>query len=231
MDSTLWSAIIGGAIAVLLFVGGLVAGALKDRATARAAAVDQSRAAVQDLVRAAFDVQMALALIEAHWRDKQTKTAVIARSFFQVLGGYREDRILQSAATGLHSVIEWRRAADVAEEAIITRPLSRLTAAAAQIAMLDDAELRAASSDVTDAIVNLMTAYEQGRRGNRDSAAAQLETAMGRLGAAARAYDGRTRAPEPVRRRGHRFRRPAAAQQLSISSLQAASVRRGSMCR
>ncbi|MGW3127057.1 hypothetical protein [Streptomyces sp. NPDC001123] len=192
MDSKIWAAVIGGAATLVVYIAGLVTSHLKDRATRRSTATSNARAAVQDLLRAALDTKAALAVWEARWRDKSSITVALGRSVAQLLAGYRDDRIFHGAADGLGSAMAWRRASDAAEEALVTGPLSRMAAAAAQVAMLDDAELREASTAVTDALGKLVAAYGEGPKSRgRAKADRAVDEAVGQLSAAARAYKGR----------------------------------------
>jgi hypothetical protein len=194
VDSTIWAAIIASVGSLIIFTAGGAATSLRDRAAGREATAAQARTAVQELVRAALDLQGAMALWETRYRDKRSMVSAIARSLAQMLAGHAEDRTFRGAAEGLGSAMAWRQATDAAAEAIVMGPMSRMTAAAAQIAMLNDRELRMASSAVTDAMGKVVTAYaDRPRRGVRESAARELEEAIGRLGEAARAYDGRPR--------------------------------------
>ncbi|WP_328746394.1 hypothetical protein OHT57_12675 [Streptomyces sp. NBC_00285] len=192
MDSKIWAAVIGGAASLVVFVAGLAAGHFKDSASRRAAAADKARAAAQELLRAAFDTKAALAIWEARWRDKRSIVATLGHSFAQILAGYRDDRIFHGTADGLASALAWRRASDAAEEALVTGPLSRMAAAAAQTAMLNDAKLREASTAVTDALGKLVTAYaEKPKSPARIQADRDVDDAIGRLSHAARSYKGR----------------------------------------
>ncbi|MFI2202666.1 hypothetical protein ACH47Z_18175 [Streptomyces sp. NPDC020192] len=194
MDSTIWAALIGAAASVAIFIAGAWASTLKDRAKDRATAAAEARTAVQELMRAALDVKASLAVWETRWRDKRSTASVLARSFAQLLAGYAEDRAYRGMAESLGSAIAWRSAVDAAEEAVVTGPMSRMAAAAARIAMLDDAQLREAATAVTNALGQLVSAYAD-RPGSdaRTCAERDVDEAVGRLGEAARAYDGRPR--------------------------------------
>ncbi|MEU6071827.1 hypothetical protein ABZ864_47250 [Streptomyces sp. NPDC047082] len=192
MDSTIWAALIGAAASIVLFVGGAAASTFKDRAADRTAASNAARAAVQELMAASLDVKAALAIWETRWRDKRNIASALAQSATQILAGYAENRVYRGAAEGLSSAMAWRRAADAAEEAIVTGPLSRMAAAAARIAMLDDPALREASTAVTDALGRLVEAYsERARSAARQQADSAVDEAVARLGEAARSHDGR----------------------------------------
>ncbi|MER6432100.1 hypothetical protein ABT272_30910 [Streptomyces sp900105245] len=192
MDSTIWGALIGAAASLAVFVSGAWVSSLKDKATDRAAAAKEARAAVQTLIKAAFDVKAAMTIWDVRRRDRRTPASAWLVSFAQVMDGFNEDRVYRGVAEGLGSAMTWRRAEDAAEETVVTGPLSHMTAAAAQIAMLDDAELRRASTEVTDALGQLVATYtERARSGARAEADNRLEAAIGRLGDAARAYTGR----------------------------------------
>lgn len=192
VDSKIWAALIGGAATLLVYVAGLVTSHLKDRATRRAAARDKARAAAQELLNAALDMKVALAVVDARRRDHRSLAGPLARSFAQLVAGYREDRMYRGMADSLGSALAWRGAADAAEEALVMGPLSRMTAAAAQTVMLDDAELRAACAAVTDALGKLMSSHQgKPRSAARTEADRAVDEAIGRLGDAARAYKGR----------------------------------------
>lgn len=193
MDSTLGSAIIGGAVTLAVFVAGGVAGAAKDRAAGRDAAKKEARAAVEDLLRAALDIQITLAVLGVRRRDFRSRYTVMARSIVQFAAGHLEGHPIRGAAEGLDSAMSWRNGVDIADEAAAVEAVSRLNAAAAKAAMLEDQLLRSATSAVTDAVGNLMRTWEaKPTSATRRRAVAQLETAVGDLGEAARAYDGRT---------------------------------------
>lgn len=183
---------IGGAVSLAIFMAGQATTTRKEKAARRTAAAGKARDAAQELLRAALDTKAALAIWEARWRDKRSIAATLTRSFAQILAGYRDDRIFHGAADGLASAMAWKGAVEAAEEAVVTGPMSRVTAAAAQIAMLNDAELRAAATAVTDALGKLVTAYaEKPKSTARIKADKELDRAVGNLGDAARAYDGR----------------------------------------
>lgn len=175
-------------------MGGAFANILKDKATDRATAVKEARAAVQELLRAALDVKAALVIWETRWRDKRSTASALARSVAQLLAGYAEDRAYRGMAEALGSAMAWRNAVDSAEEAVVTGAMSRMAAAAARIAMLDDAPLREAATAVTNALGELVGAYAQ-KPGSRVRVQADraVDEAVGRLSDAARAYDGRPR--------------------------------------
>ncbi|MFF4252276.1 hypothetical protein ACFY1L_13805 [Streptomyces sp. NPDC001663] len=192
MDPKIWAAAIGGIATVIGVVVGLVASHFKDRAARRATAASNARVAVQELLRAALDTKAAMAIWETRWRDKRTIAGALAHSITQILAGYRDDRVFHGAADGLASALAWRRASEAAEEALVTGPLSRVSAAAAQLAMLNDDELRAASTAVTEALGELVGAYmEKPKSDARTRADRALDEAIGRLGDAGRAYRGR----------------------------------------
>lgn len=193
MTTPIWAAVIGGVVSLAIFLAGQATTSRKEKAARKAAAAGKARDAAQELLRAALDTKSALAVWEVRWRDKHSIAAAMARSFAQVLAGYRDGRIFHGAADGLASAMAWRGASDTAEEAIVTGPMSRVAAAAAQIAMLGDAELRAASTAVTDALGNLMTAYSaKPKSAARAKADEELDEAVGKLSDAARAYGSRS---------------------------------------
>ncbi|MFD9659022.1 hypothetical protein [Streptomyces mirabilis] len=108
------------------------------------------------------------------------------------MAGYAEDRPFHGAAQGLGSAMAWRRAADAADEAVITGPMSRVTAAASRIAMLNDAALRKASAATTEALGKLMATYAGSPKSTaRAKADKELDEAISQLAEAARAYSGR----------------------------------------
>ncbi|MFF0127319.1 hypothetical protein ACFYTG_16555 [Streptomyces mirabilis] len=199
MTAPIWAAMIGAAVSLAIFIAGQATTSRKEKAAREAAAASKARDAVQELLRAALDTKAALAIWEARWRDKRSIAVTLGRSFAQMLAGYRDDRIFHGAADALASAMAWRRSSDAAEEAIVTGPMLRVAAAAAQIAMLNDAELRAASTGVTDALGNLLTAYsEKPKSAARTKADRELDEAVGRLSDAARAYGRRpTRGRSP----------------------------------
>ena len=195
MDLTIWAAVIGAVASVLVFVAGGVASTLKDRAADRQMAISDARLAVQELLRAALDVKATLAVWEARWKDKRAIAGALGHSVAQILAGFAEDRAFRGMAEALGSSMAWRRAADTAEEAVVTGPMSRMAAAAARIAMLDDPELRAAATAVTDALGTLVGTYsEKPTSPARRRAETEVDEACGGLAAAGRAYDGRPRA-------------------------------------
>ncbi|MGW1988449.1 hypothetical protein ACWCPJ_39470 [Streptomyces collinus] len=194
MDSTIWAALIGAAASVALFAGGAWASTLKDRAQDRAKAAEEARTAAQELMRASLDTKAALAIWEARWRNKTATASVLARAIAQMLAGLAEDRTYRGLAEGVGTAMVWRTAVDAAEEAIVTGPISRMAAAAARIAMLDDVQLREATTAVTEAFGELVGSYSK-KPGSpvRVRAERGVDEAVGRLSEAARAHDGRLR--------------------------------------
>lgn len=194
MDAKVWVAVVTAVTSIAIFVGGQLFTGLKDKATRRSAAVGEARSAVRELIQAALDVKLALAIWETRWRDKRTIVSALARSVAQLLAGFEEGRVYRGVAEGLGSALAWRRTADVAEEAVLTGPASRMAAAAARIAMLSDVELREASTAVTDALGSLVAAYsEKPKSATRARADRDVDEAIGRLGDTARSYKGRPR--------------------------------------
>ncbi|MER8030747.1 hypothetical protein ABTZ78_17510 [Streptomyces bauhiniae] len=194
MDS-IWSAVIGAGITALIFIGTQVATVLKDRKNDRASAAADARAAVRELVQAALEMQYALAAWDVRRRDSHGIASVIARSVAQILAGMAEDRAYHGMANGLDSAMTYRKLMDDAAEAVVTGPVSRMSAAAARIAMLDDAQLRQASTKVTDALGALLDSYTGRNRDARSAAESAVGEALGTLTDEARAYDGRPRTP------------------------------------
>ncbi|MGV9427051.1 hypothetical protein ACWDO7_22545 [Streptomyces sp. NPDC003656] len=193
MDST-WSALIGAVASLIVFVGGAVASTLKDRGKDRAQAVTDARAAVQDLLQAAFETKAMLATWEARWRDKRGIASAVVRSAAQVVAGLTEDRVYHGMAQGLESAMAWRREVDAAAEAVVIGPGSRMAAAAARIAMLEDHHLREAAAATTAAIGALMSAFgEKPSSTARTEAEQALDEALVQLSDAARSYNGRPR--------------------------------------
>ncbi|MFE7856030.1 hypothetical protein [Streptomyces sp. NPDC057403] len=194
MDAKIWAALIGGAATLIVYVAGLFTTFLKERATRRASARDKARVAAKDLLNAALDLKVALNIVENRRRDRRSLAAPLARSIAQLIAGYHEDRKYTGIADGLGSALAWRGSADAAEEALLMGPLSRVTAAAAQAAFLDDDELRAATAAVTEALGKLMST-PAGRRHSvaRAQADREVDEAIGRLSSAARAYTGKKR--------------------------------------
>ncbi|MEU0820636.1 hypothetical protein [Streptomyces mirabilis] len=192
----IWAAVIGGIVTLAIFLAGQATTSRREKTARKAAAASKARDAVQELLRAALDTKAALAIWETRWRDKRSIRVTMTRSFAQILAGYRDDHIYTGVADGLASAMAWRGASDAAEEAIVTGPMSRVAAAAAQIALLNDAELRGAAAAVTTALGNLMSAYaEKPKSAPRAKADKDLDEAVGKLADAARAYDGRPARP------------------------------------
>ncbi|MFE4824064.1 hypothetical protein ACFRFU_48540 [Streptomyces sp. NPDC056704] len=192
----IWAAVIGGIVTLAIFLAGQATTSRREKAARKAAAASKARDAVQELLRAALDTKAALAIWETRWRDKRSIWVTMTRSFAQILAGYRDDRIYTGVADGLASAMAWRGASDAAEEAIVSGPMSRVGAAAAQIALLSDAELRAASTEVTNALGKFVSAYaEKPKSAARAKADKELNEAVGKLAKAARAFEGRPARP------------------------------------
>lgn len=201
MDSTLWSALIGGAVAVTLFIAGGVASSAKDRAAAREVAQREARKAAEELLGAALEVQAVFATLELARRNYQAIASVMGRSVVQFMAAARDGRPLHGASQGFSSAMEWRQATDASEQARILAAFDRMASAAAKAAMLDDPAVRTASSAVTDALGRMGAAYPSRPTSTaRREAEAALADALGELGEAARNYTGR-----PARRRFSRL--------------------------
>jgi hypothetical protein len=203
VDSTLWSAIIGGAASVTVFVAGGAANAMKDRAANQEAARREARRAVEELVAAALEVQAVLAVMEAGRRNYQAIGSVIGRSMMQFMAAAKDGRPLHGASQGVSSAMEWRQATDASEQARILAAFDRMASSAAKAALLDDPGLRAASGAVTDALGKLSAAWpSRPASAARREAETALADALGELGDATRNYTGRP----PRRRLGRRSR-------------------------
>lgn len=188
MQSTTWTAV----ASVAIFAAGQLFNSLKDKTTRRSAVASEARAAVREVIQASLDVKAALEIWETRRRDKRSIAGAWAHSMAQVMAGYAEDRPFHGAAQGLGSAMAWRRAADAADEAVITGPMSRVTAAASRIAMLNDAALRKASAATTEALGKLMATYAGSPKSTaRAKADKELDEAISQLAEAARAYSGR----------------------------------------
>jgi hypothetical protein len=194
VDSTVWAAIIGGVVSVLLFISGGAASVWKDRAAGREAAQKEGRAAVEALVGAVVDMQVLLASMDARRRDWRAIYPVVALAVTQMLAGHAAGRPLEGSADGLRSALAWRRGIDAPEEARASAAITQFSAAAAKAAMLDSQDLRTAARDVIDATEELMAlgAARPSSRARRQ-AEEKVKTAVGRLADAGRAYDGRLR--------------------------------------
>lgn len=196
MDSTILSAVIGGAATLATFTLGGLANARKDRAAAREAAQKESRAAVEALLGAAIDVRSLLAVADTRRQDWRTMYSVAALSVTKFFARQAAGEAARGAAEGLQSALDWRHAVDAADEVRAMAVLARLSAAGAKIAMLDSPELRKATSDTIDAVGELMAAANlRPSSSARQQAEAKVEEAVAELGDAVRAYDGRLRPP------------------------------------
>ncbi|MEY9849585.1 hypothetical protein ABH940_006694 [Streptacidiphilus sp. BW17] len=194
MDPTITGALIGAGGSLAIFIGGIATNSISNRGAAKSAAQQQARSAVQELIQAALDLQLALVAWETRWRDRSVVTGTIARAVTQVIAGNQEGHLFHGMATGLGTAAEWRGAADGAQETIVLGPMSRMTAATAHISMLQDAPLREASNGVVMALAELMTAYgSKPKSPERRNAERRVGEALGKVGDAARAYDGRAR--------------------------------------
>lgn len=197
MDSTLWSAIIGGAASVTVFIAGGATNAMKDRAADQDTARREARQAVEELVAAALEVQAVLAVMEAGRRNYQAIGSVLGRSIMQFMAATQDGRPLHGASQGLSSAMEWRQATDASEQARILTAFDRMASSAAKAALLDDPGLRAASGAVTDALGKLSASWpSRPASAARREAETALADSLGELGDAARSYTGR-----PARRR------------------------------
>lgn len=194
MDSTIIGALIGAGGTLVVFAGGYVTNSISSRGTARAAAQQQARTAVQELMRSALDVQLALTAWETRWRDNGMVAGTLGRAVAQLIDGYQGGHLYRGAASALGTAAEWRGASDSAQELILSGPISRMTAAAAQIAMLSDAGLREAANEVVQALGALMSAQSsKPKSSERRRAEKRVGDALARLGATGRRYDGKAR--------------------------------------
>jgi hypothetical protein len=91
-----------------------------------------------------------------------------------MIAEYKDDRVLHGAAAGLGTARAWRDTANVAEKAALMEPVSRMTAATAQINMLEEAELRTAGMALMEALGALMASANKpkscGLRAGRQAA-------------------------------------------------------------
>lgn len=191
MDSTIWAALVGAGATVLIQSTGWFANSLKSRAAARSAARDQARIVVQEAIRAAFDLKVALVTVETRLRDRPAMVAIIAQALVQMLAEHSAGRPLHGAATSLSTARAWRESADAANRAVLADPMARMTTAAAQISMLEDARLREAGAALMTALGDLMSSTGKPKGAARAQAEKQLNEALAGLGDAARAYNGR----------------------------------------
>jgi hypothetical protein len=194
MDSTIASSLVGAATALVVAGAGFYAGGRSQKATSRDTAVDESRAAVQELVTAVFDLKMALSTWETRWRDTHGWAPAWLYSVAQLIAGVVDEKPVQGGLNGLASAMTFRRESEMAEQAIINGPMARVAAASARIAMLENRALREASHGVTDAISDFVLSYKSRRnQAARQRAEEALDDAIGAIGIAARAYTGRER--------------------------------------
>ncbi|MGW3193709.1 hypothetical protein ACWDBD_03795 [Streptomyces sp. NPDC001118] len=196
MDSTIWAALIGASATVLIQSTERFANSIKNRASARSAAQEQARAVAQEAIRAAFDLKVALAAVQTRWRDKLTTISTFTHAVARGYAVYQERGRFHGAATALEPALAYRQTTAVRDEATLAGPISRMTAATAQISMLEDIELRTAATAVMGALGALMVASGKPKSAAYAEADSRLNEALARLGDAARAYDGR-----PSRRR------------------------------
>jgi hypothetical protein len=154
------------------------------------------------LLTSVLGVKTALTAWESRWRVKQAWVPAWLFAVMQLLIGLSEEKPGRGALAGMSSAMTWNRDSQAAQEAILTGPMARWSSAAATVALLDNEPVRAASGEVTDALQALINTYKGGRidHGAREAADKALETAVGRLGEAARYTNGR---PKP--RRATRF--------------------------
>ncbi|MEU1686471.1 hypothetical protein [Micromonospora sp. NPDC005707] len=139
-------------------VGFLSARHLQNR-TSKANARDQLRIALNELIAAVFDLQIALAAYDTRWNSWRVRGQGVGMAFLEFIAGKAEGNWGHGTLRASQTVVDWDHKSADAAMAVISGPLSRVGAALGRVLLLPEPAVAVAGKDLSDALFAVVLAH------------------------------------------------------------------------